>query len=173
MQEYEYYYEGAEFYCYPQTDILINKFGFLYNEKIAEIERKYSNAKTQELEKHPIKGDNMFYRFHYIEQGMRDMHTKLVKEDYLKGLDKENFCKRLAYYMGELDAIHPFREGNGRTMRLYFKQLAIESGWRLEFHLITKEELLAADIAAFNTDYEPLIDVLNKIVSKLLPSTSD
>jgi hypothetical protein len=37
MAEYEYCYEGAEFYCYPKTKILVNKFGIKDEEKIAEI----------------------------------------------------------------------------------------------------------------------------------------
>lgn len=40
MQEYDYYYEGADFYCYPGTTILINKFSIKDSEKLEEIERK-------------------------------------------------------------------------------------------------------------------------------------
>jgi cell filamentation protein len=201
MQEYEYYYEGVEFYCYPNTKILVNKFGLKDSEKLEEIERRITFAKTAEYEKKPLKGkfdfehfcaihnflfcdiyewagkirdgefmfkgDSMFFRACYIEQGFNDFYRKLQKEDLLQGLSKPEFCKRLAYFMGELDAIHPFREGNGRTSRLYFKQLAQNAGYGLEFSKVTKEALLEADIAAFNCDYSLLVGVLGETISKL------
>ena len=114
-----------------------------------------------------FKGDSMFYRACYIESGFNEMYGKLEKENFLKGLDKSSFCERLAYYMGFVDAIHPFREGNGRTMRLYFQQLAEQAGYEIAFSDTTKEELLEADISAFNTDYEPLITLLKRIVTNI------
>jgi len=67
--------------------------------------------------------------------------------------------------MGEVNALHPFREGNGRTARLYFKQLCISAGYDLEFHKTSKDALLHADIRAFNREYEPLIKVLSVVIS--------
>jgi fido (protein-threonine AMPylation protein) len=44
------------------------------------------------------------------------------------------FTERLTYYLGEINAIHPFREGNGRAQRAFFRQLAgagvAETGYR-------------------------------------------
>ena len=199
MQEYEYTYEGAEFYCYPETKILINKFGIRDAEELDNAERKITALKILEFEENPFKptfdfsyfckvhqylfcdiyewagkiregefmfkGDSMFYRACFIESGFNEMYEKLKAEKFLKGLAKEDFCQRMAYYMGFLNAIHPFRDGNGRTMRLYFRQLAINAGYNLQFSKVTKEELLQADIAAFNCDYEPLAAVLDKIAT--------
>ncbi|WP_222849281.1 Fic family protein [Trebonia kvetii] len=39
------------------------------------------------------------------------------------------FTERLAYYLGEVDAIHPFRDGNGRAQRAFFEQLASDDGY--------------------------------------------
>ena len=107
----------------------------------------------------------MFFRAIHLEQGFIAYYEKLKSENFLIGLDKTIFCERLAYFMGELNALHPFREGNGRTSRLYFKQLAKNAGRALTFSNVTIDELLNADISAFNCDYEPLIKVLNKVVS--------
>jgi len=198
MQEYDYYYEGADFYCYPGTTILINKFSIKDSEKLEEIERKITAAKAVGFESNPIKGDfsldylcsihhflfcdlydwagkirvgdfmfkgdSMFFRACHIEQGFMDFHNKLLKENFLKGLTKNEFCQRLSYFMGELNALHPYREGNGRTSRIFFKQLATDVGYNLKFSNAAKEELLNADIAAFNCQYEPLIKVLEKVV---------
>jgi fido (protein-threonine AMPylation protein) len=41
------------------------------------------------------------------------------------------FTERLTYFLGEVNAIHPFREGNGRAQRAFFEQLAGEAGFIL------------------------------------------
>lgn len=40
--------------------------------------------------------------------------SKLNKEHFLKGMKKDQIIRRLAFYMAELNMIHPFREGNGK-----------------------------------------------------------
>jgi len=45
-------------------------------------------------------------------------------ENFLRDLDREPFIARPAYYLGEVNAVHPFCEGNGRTQRAFFEQLA-------------------------------------------------
>ena len=49
--------------------------------------------------------------------------TEFAKESYLIGLDKETFIKRLTYYYDQLNYIHPFREGNGRTQRVFWSRV--------------------------------------------------
>jgi len=89
----------------------------------------------------------------------------LEKEIILCGLSKLNFIERMAYYMGEINALHPFREGNGRTSREFFRQLSLNANYILDFGKTEKEELLAADIEAFNGQYERLIKILEKAIS--------
>jgi cell filamentation protein len=113
-----------------------------------------------------IKGDSIFCRSMYIEGMAGDIHNKLKADNFLRGLEKSEFISKLAYYMGEINALHPFREGNGRTQRLYFKQLCSKAGYEIEFRKTQKDTLVKADIAAFNKEYEPLIKVLESIVSK-------
>ena len=47
----------------------------------------------------------------------------------LKDLSKDLLSKRLAYYMAEFNVLHPFREGNGRTIREFIRQLAYVNGY--------------------------------------------
>ena len=42
------------------------------------------------------------------------------------------FVERLTYYVGEVNAVHPFREGNGRAQRAFFEQLARDAGFTLD-----------------------------------------
>jgi len=113
-----------------------------------------------------IKDESIFCRSMFIEGMAADIQSKLKNEKYLANLDKSAFISRIAYYMGEINALHPFREGNGRTQRLYFRYLCQKCGYYLEFHSIAKETLIKADIMAFNRDYSLLIEVLDKVVSK-------
>ena len=70
----------------------------------------------------------------------------------------------MAYYMGEINALHPFREGNGRTAREFFRQLSLNAKYKLDFSKMEKEELLTADIEAFNGKYNKLIKILEKVI---------
>lgn len=56
-------------------------------------------------------------------------------------MDKENISKRLAYYMAEINVIHPFREGNGRSTREYIRFLAMSNGYTLDWSKIDRNEL--------------------------------
>jgi cell filamentation protein len=59
--------------------------------------------------------------------------ARLEKENGLAGLEAAAFANRLAYYYGELDAIHAFREGNSRTLRVFTSDLAQAAGHRLDW----------------------------------------
>ena len=65
----------------------------------------------------------------FIESQFDDLYRKLKKENFLADItDKEEMSERLAYYLGEINMIHPFREGNGRTQRIYIEQLCLNNG---------------------------------------------
>jgi cell filamentation protein len=110
------------------------------------------------------KGNSIFCRGQYLEENAKNTFSKLLHENYLRNLKKEQFIERLAFYMGEVNALHPFREGNGRTAREFFRQLSLNTDVILDFGSVDKEQLLAADIDAFNGRYDPLIAILNKAV---------
>lgn len=57
----------------------------------------------------------------------------LADEDYLFGLPRGRFVARLAHYFGEVNALHPLREGNGRAQRAFFRQLVAEAGWHIDW----------------------------------------
>lgn len=62
------------------------------------------------------KGNTFFCKSQYIKPLLKEILDELKAEDYLKNSSKENFIKRTAYYMCEINMIHPFREGNGRVI---------------------------------------------------------
>jgi cell filamentation protein len=67
--------------------------------------------------------------------------------------------------MGEINALHPFREGNGRTLREFFRQLSFNAGYLLDFSKTDKDKLLIADINALNGNYCDLMDILENAIN--------
>ena len=86
------------------------------------------------------KGGNRFANHMHIESAAAPIFQQLANEKYLAGLGAEAFSNRVAYYLGELNALHPFREGNGRAQREFISHLAIANG-----HYVAWENMAAAD----------------------------
>ena len=69
---------------------------------------------------------NMFCNVRFISSQADVIFSGLKEEHYLAGLDEDMFIKRLAYYFSEINALHPFREGNGRSQREFIRSLALK-----------------------------------------------
>lgn len=93
-----------------------------------------------------LKGEFRFAQFEYIEQELEKLLNQLKEENYLENLSKEELAKRLAYYLAELNVLHPFREGNGRTNREFIRQLALKNGYKLNLSKISSKDFLQASI---------------------------
>jgi cell filamentation protein len=91
-------------------------------------------------------GSYYFAVVQFMEENLRNTLAKLADENYLRGLDAGAFANRAAYYLGELNAIHPFREGNGRTQREFIRELAAEASHRINWNSVTREQMYAASI---------------------------
>ncbi|MDR0445497.1 MAG: Fic family protein [Oscillospiraceae bacterium] len=112
-----------------------------------------------------LKGDTLFCIGSRIPEYAENVFTKLKSEKYLRGQDKSGFAEKCAYYMAEINVLHPFREGNGRTSREFFRELALKAGYTLRWQLANPDELLQADIAAFDRNYAPLTAILHGIAN--------
>jgi cell filamentation protein len=83
-----------------------------------------------------------------IAEALDEIADKLRDAGYLGGLPREAFAERAADLRTELNDVHPFREGNGRTQRAFVEQLAQAAGHDIDFSVISKERMIAASIAA-------------------------
>lgn len=95
------------------------------------------------------------------------IHKELLENKKYREIDKKEFVKLIAKYMTELNIIHPFREGNGRTLREYFRLLCFKCEYELTYVNCTIEEILEADIAAVQGNDELILKLLNKIIKKM------
>jgi cell filamentation protein len=86
----------------------------------------------------------------FLELNLDDLFKKLSNEKCLRGKKLDEFALRCAFYMGELNAIHPFREGNGRTQREFVRELGAESGFRINWNRIRQKEMYEASARSHN-----------------------
>lgn len=91
---------------------------------------------------------------------------RLKKHNYLQGLSRSDFLDELVDFYISLNYLHPFREGNGRVQRLYFRQLAQRAGYRLNFAWVDSDEMMIATIHAASGISDTLRQVFERIVEK-------
>lgn len=58
---------------------------------------------------------------------------ELRNDNVLRGMERSQFIERLAYHYEQFNYIHPFREGNGRTQRVFWGRVANDAGWQLDW----------------------------------------
>ncbi|UNE53890.1 Fic/DOC family protein [Bartonella machadoae] len=112
------------------------------------------------------KGGSLFAYHHKIESYAPKITQQLAKEQYLGGLDADEFSQRAGYYMGEINALHPFREGNGRTQREFIGQLAREAGYNIHWEGVKREEMTKASIEALYGSSELLSGLIRKSLTE-------
>ncbi len=84
------------------------------------------------------------------------------------GLRRERFVELLAHYYGELNVLHPFREGNGRTQRAFLRQLSAAAGWRLDWSALDRDGNVAASKRTLLlADFDLMRQVLDPVVVRI------
>ena len=109
------------------------------------------------------KADTMFYPPNLIDRELDKVFAKIKESKMLKEADEEKIFDNLAYVMSELNIIHPFREGNGRSIREFIRLMAKRMGYDLNWGNVDKTELLEASIQSVD-NYEVLIAILRKCI---------
>lgn len=100
-----------------------------------------------------------------IHDQLRVVFDALAQKGDLRGLERTAFARELAYLASELNAIHPFREGNGRSIRCFLILLAVAHGHILDFSKASTQSLLEADIAAFYGNPVPLMELYEYLLT--------
>lgn len=202
-QEYDYFYDDEKDaqYCYPGTNVLMNKLNIRDLDVLHEAERDYSSVRQAELANMGVTGDfsfrhlcsihrqlfqdvyfwagkirtvdiskgTIFCLVQFIESQFDALYGELKKEKFLADIsDKSEMSKRLAFYLGEINMIHPFREGNGRTQRIYIEQLCLNNGrFEIDFTEVTKEEMITASVRSANASNDMLEQLIERCLIQL------
>jgi fido (protein-threonine AMPylation protein) len=106
------------------------------------------------------KGNSRFANHVHIVEAAIALFAQLSMERYLADLGPDQFSTRAAHYLGELNALHPFRDGNGRVLREFIGQLALLNGYEIAWENTSREETLEAAIASFRGDESKLASII-------------
>ncbi|MCW8167031.1 hypothetical protein D8B22_19300 [Verminephrobacter aporrectodeae subsp. tuberculatae] len=106
------------------------------------------------------KGGVIFARQMVIESAAKQVFGPLSKERHLHGLDADVFSERAGHYLGEINVLHPFREGNGRAQREFIGQLAQAAGHKIDWSGISKEDMIQASLKAYRGDSSGLAGLI-------------
>jgi cell filamentation protein len=103
---------------------------------------------------------------HFIEPSAEAIFRSLHNENFLRGMTRDSFLDRLTYFFGEVNAIHPFREGNGRTQRAFFEQLANDAGFSLNWRRLDARRNTEASVAIMHGDDKPMRSMLDELTTE-------
>lgn len=111
-----------------------------------------------------VKGGSQFQFRQFIAAGMADVHRRLVERDFLRGLSADRFATAAGAIIGDVNYVHPFREGNGRTQLEYLRLLGDRAGHALDPGRLDPQRWLAASRAAHNADYGPMATEIARLL---------
>lgn len=110
------------------------------------------------------KGGNVFCYPEHIEAQMNALFGRVRTAPFKPGRPAVEFIRALAVFLAELNAIHPFREGNGRTQLAFASLLSIRAGQPLDLAVLRPRAFLAAMIASFAGDNAALEAELRRML---------
>jgi cell filamentation protein len=111
------------------------------------------------------KGGSVFCYPEHITTEMAKQFAALKRPEFLPDSDVDAFVAATADFLGELNAIHPFREGNGRTQLYFIRLLGLRAGHPFRSEAVEPEAFLRAMIESFHGRTEGLIDELERMLA--------
>jgi cell filamentation protein len=99
-----------------------------------------------------------------LDRELARLFSDLTQQNNLSGLDADTFAERAAHFLAELNAIHPFREGNGRTQLSFVAALADQAGHPFALERIEPKAMLEATITSFGGSEKPLARLLRGLI---------
>jgi len=100
----------------------------------------------------------------YITQEMQKLFADLKRQKYFHNLPVDEFASRAAHFISTLNAIHPFREGNGRAQTTFLLLFADHADHPLTVDKLVPERFLKTMVASFEGDEQPLVSELKRLI---------
>ena len=102
------------------------------------------------------KGGNWFCFPEHIPNEMNRIFRELREQAFLSGRTFDDFIEGASHFLADLNAVHPFRDGNGRAQLSFLHQLAIRAGHPLNLDRLRPDEFIHAMVRSFGGETEPL-----------------
>lgn len=115
------------------------------------------------MTKGPAHDLTRFARVEELDKLGADIASLIKSGNNLRGLEKKDFASEMGAIYGAVNALHPFREGNGRATREFMTQLAEGAGYKLDFKAVGRVEWNEAAIESARGRYGPIDAVFDKI----------
>lgn len=106
------------------------------------------------------KGTTRFASHEQIASYAPQITRPLSREGLLRGLAPDSFSERAGHYLGELNVLHPFREGNGRSIREFIGQLAKDAGYGIDWQGVERGKMTLASIEAYQGDSQRMASLI-------------
>lgn len=181
-------------YCYKGTTVLRNRLGIREQEALEAFEAEATAQRFAEalpigrfgvthyraVHKHLFgdvfpwagrfrsvriaKAGSMFCYPEHISGEMTRVFASLKAKNWLRGLAAADFAREAAHFLAELNAIHPFRDGNGRTQLAFFILIAFAAGHVVDLERIEPEPFLSAIIESFHGREQRLMQMLLDLI---------
>lgn len=103
---------------------------------------------------------NMFCRVQFIQDYAEDIFSRYFSECDACKYDRNNFVETLVSHYSDLNALHPFREGNGRSQREFARELCLQCGYVFDLSGTSHEEMLNASILSFDKRDNSLLQAI-------------
>ncbi len=111
------------------------------------------------------KNGNVFLHAGRIEPSAIKLLSELKNDNHLKDLSRPKFIEKVAHYYSELNFIHPFPEGNGRSQRVFFSAIAKNAEYNFDWSKADNNEVVIAATHSQSVDNSKLEVLFNKISS--------
>ena len=111
------------------------------------------------------KDDSAFCYPENIQREMSALFDDLKKQRYFRNLTADDFAKKATAFLATLNAIHPFREGNGRTQTAFLALLADQAAHPIDLQRLEPEVFLKAMIVSFHGNEKPLLRQIERLIA--------
>lgn len=189
------YASGTDSLCYPDTTVLRNKAGIRSQDLLDAFELEMVISRSKDIwpsgrldARHYLsvhrhlfqdvydwagtirsirigKGGVWFCFPEHIEGEMDKLFGWLAQERHFRDLVGTDFAVKSARFLSELNAIHPFREGNGRVQMSFLTMLTDNAGLPFNLDKLEPQRAMQAMIASFNGQLEPLELLIGDLVA--------
>ena len=95
----------------------------------------------------------LFCHVAYIEHEANKLFAWLKEQKFFRGLGFDELMDKASHLFSEINALHPFRDGNGRTQREFLRELLLRTGYEVRYSMLKDPSLMIrASVAACNGD---------------------
>lgn len=181
-------------YCYPGSSVLRNKQGFRSQAELDGFEAAATAQRADEplpsgrlsmshyyaVHRHLFqdvvawagrprtvrlgKSGSVFCYPEHVNREMKTLFADLKAQRHLHGASPDAFAHDASAFLSTLNAIHPFREGNGRTQMTFLALLADQAGHPIDLERLEPQPFLDAMVASFRSDTSGLAAHIHRLI---------